>query len=288
MGHMVPREKTFAALVPAIMNGQSRHKVELYNEGMVTVSPHVASLRMNEVLTADPDLILLTISPLDIEKELPDASLPNAPSETSALSGRAWYFFKAMFVSKSIPDAAHDFWARVLKRIEETKSATLIHTLLYKSKSQYVKSSLAGDDAGFMRIPTSPDWQSRLRQFDSDTDELARQARSARVPLVVTLVPNRAQAAMISMGEWPAGFDPYKLNDDMRAIVTRHGGIYIDLLPEYRTVINPEQGYYPVDGHPNSDGHAMISRMLVKELSNGAIPELSTAGHAETELKQGR
>jgi hypothetical protein len=127
-----------------------------------------------------------------------------------------------------------------------------------------------------------------LRQFDSDTDELARQARSARVPLVVTLVPNRAQAAMISMGEWPAGFDPYKLNDDMRAIVTRHGGIYIDLLPEYRTVINPEQGYYPVDGHPNSDGHAMISRMLVKELSNGAIPELSTAGHAETELKQGR
>ena len=66
----------------------------------------------------------------------------------------------------------------------------------------------------------------------------------------VFLVPTRAQAAMISMGEWPAGYDPYKLDDELRAIVTSHGGIYIDILPDFRNIPNPEQ-YYLSCGWPS-------------------------------------
>jgi len=54
--------------------------------------------------------------------------------------------------------------------------------------------------------------------------------------------------------------------------------MYIDILPDFRTIPNPEQGYFPVDRHPNADGHSMISRMLAKELTSGVIPELRADG----------
>jgi hypothetical protein len=88
------------------------------------------------------------------------------------------------------------------------------------------------------------------------------------------LLPNRAQAAMISMGEWPAGYDPYKLDAELRSIVTSHGGIYIDILPDFRAIPNPEQHYLPVDSHPDAGGHAIIAAMLAKELTGGAVPAL--------------
>jgi hypothetical protein len=158
---------------------------------------------------------------------------------------------------------------------------------MYKSRSQYLKSSLAGDDSDFMRIPANAQYQMELQNFDKDAAEVARQAKSANLPLVVTLLPVRAQAALISMGDWPADIDPYRLNNDMRAIVTRHGGTYVDILPDYRSITNPEQGFLPIDGHPNADGHATIARFLTKELTSGAVPALKvTAQPAVSEQGQ--
>ena len=82
---------------------------------------------------------------------------------------------------------------------------------------------------------------------------------------------------MISMSSWPPGYDPYKLGEELRTIITRHGGTYIDILPDYRNIMNPERGYYPMDGHPNVEGSAMIAKMLAKELTNGAIPALQAS-----------
>jgi len=108
------------------------------------------------------------------------------------------------------------------------------------------------------------------------------------VPLVVVLVPNRPQAAMISMGEWPAGYDPYKLDDELRSIVTSHGGTYIDILPEYRNMPNPEQHYFPVEGHLDADGHGIVSEILARELTSGAIPALKVAAQPQVAQEQGR
>ena len=75
--------------------------------------------------------------------------------------------------------------------------------------------------------------------------DMEERAKAAGVPLVAVLVPNRAQSAMISMGEWPAGYDPYKLDNELSAIVTSHGGMYIDISAVTSAPYpNPEQ-YYP-------------------------------------------
>jgi len=101
------------------------------------------------------------------------------------------------------------------------------------------------------------------------------------------LVPNRAQAAMISMGEWPVGFDPYRLDHELDSIITSHGGIYNEILPDFRTIPNPERYYYPLDGHLDAGGNAIIAGFLAKELS-GAVPELRGAVQPQAALEKGR
>jgi hypothetical protein len=127
-----------------------------------------------------------------------------------------------------------------------------------------------------------------LHEFDGYAEDIKERARAAGIPLAAVFLPERAQAAMISMGEWPPGYDPYKLDDELRSIITSHGGTYIDILPEFRGIPNPEQGYFPVDGHLNAGGHAVFSKLLTRELTGGAIPALKISAQQPAALEQRR
>ena len=146
-----------------------------------------------------------------------------------------------------------------------TRAAILLKDLIYESPSHYVQSSLMGADYNkdFLKSESSAKWNKELKEFDSSAANIEGQARKAGIPLVAMLVPDRTQAAMISMmDECPKGFDPYKLGNELRTIIVSHGGTYIDILPDFRTVPNPQLGYLALDGHPNAYGHAMIARFL--------------------------
>ena len=60
----------------------------------------------------------------------------------------------------------------------------------------------------------------------------------------------RGQAAMLARGSWPAGFDPYKFNNEVRSVITSHGGTFIDTFDDLRKVPNLERYYYAIDNHP--------------------------------------
>jgi hypothetical protein len=75
------------------------------------------------------------------------------------------------------------------------------------------------------------------------------------------------------------------LGAELQRVVESHGGIYIDILGDFRTVPNPEKYYFPVDGHPNADGHAAISRFLAMGLTGGAIPALRAAAEQQAGLE---
>jgi hypothetical protein len=99
-------------------------------------------------------------------------------------------------------------------------------------------------------------------------------------------VPDRTQAALISMtGECPKGFDPYKVGKEVSSIIVSHGGTYLDILPEFRTIPNPQLGYFALDGHPNAFGHAMIARFLTNKLADAALPALSSAARPQAGLQ---
>jgi hypothetical protein len=297
-GLFVPREKTFAALLPKELSIETGRKVEVYNEatgGKFRGGPFPtqnSAQHFDEVLAAQPDLILWVITPTDVtnaaSKENPDfpgrSALEEDPRSASARPRSFWNKFTASI-------AQGTFGERLRSRWEETRTSVVLKHLLIESESQdeYIKSYLRnGDDATFLKTEPDAKWEMQWQYFDAELGEITSLARRASVPLVAVFVPNRPQAAMISKGDWPAGYDPFKLEDEVRDSVLSDGGHFIDILPDYRGIPSPEQDYFPIDGHPDADGQAIISRFLAKGLTNGAVPELKASTPPDLAMEPGK
>jgi hypothetical protein len=284
MGARVPREKTFAALLPADLSLRTGRNVELYNEGMPWRPPHSLALHFDEVLAAKPDMILWILVPSDVWNPL--WQLLPGPEPAEHLSG----YRK---VKRILGSALVEFNAELY-----TRRSILFRHFLYESQSQTIASYLAErPDAPygrrihgpeFMKADPSAEWQSHLKDLERDVAEIEDQAMAAGVPLVATLLPERAQAALISSGELPEGFDPYKLDNELRSMIVSRGGAYVDILPAFRNTPNSEHGFFPLEGHPNAQGHAMISGLLAEELTKGVVAAIGVAAPQNAVLEQGK
>lgn len=282
-GLHVQREQSFLPLLAETLSRQTGRQIEIYNESMFGQWPRSLTLHLDEVFAAKPDMILWTFTPSDVEfssmvlwSEFDPVTLPEEVIKAGFFS-RTWYRVKVSFANNSIKDATLYLWNYEIGVFKTSLRGLLLQHILYASQRRYVNSYLNGADAdvGFLRAVPSGEWHSNLRAFDEDATKLEERARAEGVPLVAALLPNRAQAAMISMGVWPKGFDPYLIASEVRSIITRHGGTYVDILPYFRTISNPERNYFPVDGHPDARGHAMLSEALSKGLMTGNVPALS-------------
>ena len=270
VGELVPREQTFAALLPQELSARTGLKIELYNESMGWGFSHSTTLRFNDVLAAQPDMILWIVTPGDIQRAttvLPTEDFDPWPN--LSVAQKAWKRLQLDLAARSPSNTASELFAR-------TRTAFWLRHLLYQSQSQYIKSFLASGDneAGFLNVQPSGLWESRLKQFDSDAGYMEARARAAGVPFVAVQLPTRAQAAMISMGKWPEGYDPYKLGNEVRDIITNHGGIYLDILPDFRNIPDAAQYFYPVDTHPDARAHAIFSTLIERALTDGSVPAL--------------
>ena len=292
MGMRVPMEEALSTRLPAELSDRTGRRVEIFNEGMAGNggSPRSVALRFNDALTAKPDMILWILTPWDIHYVSRIMPEDDMPAGNRVFWGRTRRLVKESLTRKSIPEVLHGLSEAVADPLIADRTRLMLQHFLYESQSLCVKSYLRGGDeeAGFLRAEPSAEWQGRLGQFGNYAAELERRARAAGIPLVAVFLPERAQAAMISMGEWPPGYDPYKLDDELRSIITSYGGTYIDILPEFRGIPNPEQGYFPVDGHLNAGGHAVISRLLARKLTGGAIPALIILAQQPAAVEQRR
>ena len=89
---------------------------------------------------------------------------------------------------------------------------------------------MQGDAAGYLESTPRAEWRRRLRQFDGDAGDIAARAEAAGVPLVGRCLCPVVwpQAAMISTGKWPDGYDPYALDQELRSIIESHGGVCLE------------------------------------------------------------
>jgi hypothetical protein len=278
LGWSLPRENTFAALLPGNLEQLTGRKVELYNEAMMWQSPFDVLLSFNNVTAAKPDMILWVmppITPLTADErvpphdDLPEASLNEQDGLVPAILSTA----KDAWDTGSVLEGLH----HLLGELQSSRIQFMLRHFLYTSQTQFISGYLRGDEAAFLTSKPTPQWQKGLATFDLYFGKVAEQAQAAGVPLVVVMAPYRAQVTMVAMGEWPDGFDPYRLDRDLRAIVTKHGATYLDILPDYRTIPNAEKDYFPMDGHPTASGHALLARLLAKEITSGAVPGLKAA-----------
>lgn len=284
LGQYVRREETFAALLPGELTERTGRKVELYNEGMGFGFAHSATLRFKDVLAAQPDVILWILTPPDISRgaEVKPRGNPD-PGAGLNFPQKTWRRLHAALASQSIESGAADLFSY-------SKTAYMLRHFLFESQSETLKATFISSDseAGYLKADPSAAWRNLLKNFESDAAAVQGEANSSGVPFAAVLVPGRGQAAMISTGEWPAGFDPYELGKQLRSIIVSHGGFYIDILHDFCRLPNAERFYFPMDGHPNAEGHSVISSMLARELTAGAIPALRVAAPAQNAMELGK
>lgn len=281
-GFRVPEQQTFAALLPKELSTRTGRKVELYNEAMPWRSPRMIARNFKrDVLGTNPDMVLWILTAGDVTSQnwRVDANPAAALNDREKFS----YYIKSSLRTHSLTTVLTETFAH-------SRTSKLLQVLLYKSPSLYVNAFLLKDPEKMAYMKSKPPAQLllSLHQFDECAGEIAQEADKMGVPIVVVLVPDRTQAAMISMtGGWPAGIDPYKFGEELRPIITSHRWTYIDLLPDYRTIPNPQLDYFPLDGHPNADGQATISKFLAKHLTDGAISSLVATNRGQAALAQG-
>ena len=269
-GFRVPEKQTFAVLLPAELSHLTGRRVELYDEGLPWRSPEmIAHYFQRDVLWTKPDLVLWILTPEDIRRSTwrnETASPATAFSKPLNRYQKFWYYIKSASHDRSIAAAA----------IAYTRTDKLLSELLHASPTLYVQSSLRKnlDETSYLKSEPSAELMQNLQQFDRSATEIERETRKAGISVVIALVPDRTQVSMIAAGAWPAGFDPYKLNSELCPIVAKHGWPYIDILPDYKAIPNPQLGFFALDGHPNAAGHATISRFLANDLTAGAVPAL--------------
>jgi hypothetical protein len=299
MGLFIPREMSFAATLPEELSQQTARNVELYNEssggkfrgGPFPINDSV--LKFKGIFAAGPDMILWIITPMDIENsELESPALqPQARDikkagqmETPVGHWGSWIRLGNSVIQGTIGRRLRNRW-------DQSRTSVVLQHYLIASESpnQYVESYLQNaSDVDFLKTEPSASWQDLLKHFESQAEGFAKQAHDADIPFVAVLLPNRAQAAMISTNSWPPGYDPYKLDDELRTVIEAHGGTFVDVLPDLRSEPDPWKYYFPVDGHLNTRGHAMVSRMLANKLTSGPVPLLTTAAHRQPMLAQGK
>ena len=76
IGMRVPREQTFAALLPVELSRRTGLKVQLYNEAIPFKLPDTIAAHFDEALEAKPDMILWALNSSDIHTQSQVAVLP--------------------------------------------------------------------------------------------------------------------------------------------------------------------------------------------------------------------
>ena len=280
MGMRVPREKTLAALLPRELSRRTGMKIELYDEALPYRTPDIWANHFDEVLKAQPDMILWALNPKDMTSHVPREMIPRELNLSWRL--RAWHHIKSTFASRSFSET-------VQYAFHHTRSAVLLLDALYSDPRQFVKSTLleSDSDIGYLRSQPSQEWKNRLEAFEDDVERIQARTESAKVPLVVTTLPSHVQADMVTLGEWPDGLDPYKLDDEVSAIVNKHGGIYLNILRDIRYHPGIQKGYYSLDVHANPIGNAIFSDALAKELA-GSAPVSVAQQAVSTQISEAR
>jgi hypothetical protein len=273
-GWSVPVEKTFADLLPQKLSQITGRNIQIYNESFGYRLPDLEARHFDQVLMAQPDMILWALNPNDIERQS-NAEVPIDDHNAQSLSRRERLLrdLKAAFAKGSVENTVSEMFTH-------TRTYNLLCSLIYASPSQYVKVAIGGldRDIGYLKIQPSETWQQRYRNFEVDFSDIAAQAESAHIPLVVTLLPTRPQSAMIALSAPPAGFDPLLIDSRIRSLAIRNGLTFVPIVPDLHNYPNPQLGFYPAEGHPNARGHEMFTEILAKNMTDGSIPALTRAG----------
>lgn len=261
MGARVEESETMAHFLPVELSHDFNRPVEVYDAGIDYGTPAAWESKIQRVVKLKPKLILWPVSSWDLD----NASLVIGVklSQQHAGVGGELARVKTLMKDYSLTDL-------IQMGFHESPVMKVLRTYVYReaTPTAYVNFYLKGSEkeTGFLKAHWSPIWEKNLADFVAAYARVSATARAEHIPLVVTLIPNRAQSIMIADRDVPVGYDPYLIDRKIKNIVVQSGDTYLDILPMYRSVERPDLGYLPVDGHPNAVGQELFSKMIAAKL----------------------
>lgn len=256
MGLHVPAEETFAARTEKALNRMCSQPVEIQNLGRV-VGPYALPEMADEALGLSPDVIVLTLSPFDISGRV-DVSPPSAQRDSTGIA--------------RIKLA----WEKLKFEVHDSKSGmAAAHFGLMNEQMIYQAFLRNGTQRDVMTFPLTDSGERMYAEFAAIFDRTMARFEGSGVPILVTAIPNRVAAAMVSNHSpmevtYARGFGRY-----ISEAAVRQGALALDLTPEFARVPHAERLFYPVDTHPTGRGHAAIARALVDRLTDGSLSQLA-------------
>jgi hypothetical protein len=264
---------SFAARLGPLLSGRLDRPVDVFNQAMQWGLPASIALHTDAILAPHPDMILWTLTPFDIENA--GLILPYIPGVQDTLSvGGSGGSTDAAPHPQGLASVPGRAWRKLISYLSDTRTVFMLQHALYRSQSQYMSHTLTqGHAVDYLRVPTDPALKDGLAIFAQSVDRIAARARQSGVPLVVTLLPSRPQAIMLSNRSWDSGYDPNHLGQLLRPIVEKAGGRYIDMTPGLEAMPDAGQNYFSVDEHLPPAGHEMLATLLSDALVRAkAIP----------------
>jgi hypothetical protein len=265
-GEYVNYDHTFATRTERQLSSRCGRIVDVQNLGRKACTPVCAFHRMEEALALRPDILILSISPHDLEL-----------MQSSQVVDR----YKAM---PAYQPAVTEFEKtsrrkKLQKLLTESSSVVAAEHFMFQDPAAYLKMYLNyGDNADYLRTPFSGKWQQRFADFDLLLGEMAQKAQAADVPFYLVEIPSLAQVSILSLKTPPADVDAAAINRELAAIAGRHGVRFVDVLDEFQRTPGSNKFFYMVDGHLNGDGEALISAPLVEKLIDDNSPAVAGCG----------
>jgi len=270
-GVYVEYDRTFAKRTASDLTRILGRPVEVQNLGRTACFPICVFQQTDKALALKPDLLIMAIDPYDIEHldptQMSSRYMPILPHHTTAAVEE-----KPSLLARMNSFAKSTIWMVAAQHFVFQNTATYARIYL-----QY------GDHADYLRTGFSPAWERRFDAFEILLGEMADKSNAANVPFVLIEIPSLAQASLSREKNLPAGVNPYAFNARLKQISSRQRIQFVDGLDALKGEQGANELFYVTDGHMNGEGHALISRALIEQLTKGQAAVL--LGRNETQVQ---
>lgn len=279
-GYKVPYEQTLAVRAAAELSSACHRSTEFQNMGVAGYSVINHYWRLDEALALKPQAVVLVLSAYELVQQTAPQVLARRkfPEEIAQSRGSG---------GAAAGSKRFDLIVELDSLMANSRAVLAAQHYLYQDRARYIDLFLMHrDKADYLRVPMPVAWERRLADLELMLGEMAEKSRGQGVPLVLLFGPQRVQAALLDGSLRPPAVDPHAISRRVGEIARRTGVVMVDVLTDMTELPQPQQLFYPVDGHMTGEGHAVLARSLVRQLLVQRVGAFASCGvDAQPQLK---
>ncbi len=258
-GSMSPIEDHFMAKMLADLSREIPKpvKYDWQNLGTAGYDPLQYFARLDEMLALEPDLVIVSITPNDLFKDL----------SMSRLEVRKNLVVNVGAKKATKRDQERDLMGSIKILIAKSRAMSVASIFLMSSDSLYSKIYLARKFVSdYLSVPLTTQWQSRIDQLSILLEKMDEKAETENVILAVVFIPQRIQYVLKNIGSNETRIDPGILGRSIGLRMQKLGIHFIDGLEAFNSRSDNQNPYFPFDGHLTPEGNQFLGGYMATQI----------------------